>query len=182
MVNNSETPADTNTTAFKSVADLHAALELRAKAESQLASYCEKLIVFGAGGVAGGVTVAAGIVTRLGRIEAYPELLVSFVCMGLSTAGAILVNFDCSSSSYIDLRLTASAKLDLGEMERLAVKRRFSPFQRWVRFTERLGKRSNSLGAAKRRLYATLVLAMLLFNGFLQYVIFVIANIRKFPH
>jgi hypothetical protein len=178
----SEISADADTTNSTSVADFYAALELRSKAESQLAGYCEKLIVLGAGGVAGGVTVAAAIATRLGRIEAYTELLVSIVCMGLSTAGAIIVNFDCSASSYIDLRSTASAKLDIGEIKRITEKRRSSPFQRWTRFLMRLGQRSNSLAAAKRRLFAALIFAMLLLNGFLQYVVFVLFNIRKFPH
>lgn len=180
-----DTSADTtkaNGDSPLSESELHAALELRASAELQLASYCERLIVFGAGGVGAGVTVAAGIVARLGRVEAYTALMTSIVCMGLSTTGAILVDFDCSTSSYIDLRTTASSKIDPQEIERMVEKRKSSRFQRWIRFSGRLGSLSNSLRGAAWRLYVTLGLAMLLFNGFMQYVIFVIANIRKFSH
>ncbi|HWZ50876.1 MAG TPA: hypothetical protein VNW54_05375 [Granulicella sp.] len=45
------------------------AIELRSKADLQLAAYYEKLVVLGAGGVAGGATVAASLAVKLGKLE-----------------------------------------------------------------------------------------------------------------
>jgi hypothetical protein len=162
------------------------AIEMRSKANLQLASYYEKLIVLGAGGIAGGATISASLAIKLGKLSGINLLIEALVQMGVATAFSVFANSLAAASSIIDLHFVASEREGAGEIEAYSMQRRLReshPF--WGRLDRILlliGKTSPGLAPRLRGVIFSTIVAAVLANGFMFYVIFVIENVLRFPH
>lgn len=162
------------------------AIEMRSKADLQLASYYEKLIVLGAGGIAGGATISASLAIKLGKLSGTNLLIGALIQMGIATAFSIFANSLAAASSIMDLHFVASKREDAGEIEAFSMQRQLRelhPF--WGRLNRILlfiGKNSPGLAPRLRGVMISIVVAAILANGYMFYVIFVIENVFRFPH
>jgi hypothetical protein len=164
-----------------------ASMELTSKADQQLAGYYEKLIVLGAGGIAGGASIAASLAVKLGKLSGSQLLIESLSLMGIATVCSIFAHSFSSASSIMDLHLVALKKADLGEIELWSKERARRAaahplLEKLNRLLGRIGANSSGVKARIRKVIFSVLVALALANGFALYVIFIIENVLRFPH